>query len=283
MHFDQSIDALRAVADPIRYRLLALCSRGQMSVGELVMILGQSQPSISRHLRILANAGLIERYRDGKFMYYRVPDKGTSTGIVRTLLSLTAADDPQLTRDADAVARITEAMVPRSVFAERQFNRAVLSLAAQRSVGALLDVGMGNARIMKLLASSASRLVGVDNDRTARTAARRSLAAAGLANCSVLAGDMYQLPFDHAEFRTVVMDEVLLNSDAPGPALTEAARTLEPNGRLLIFERFQNSDPLSTAEEKIRAWLADTGLNDVSFEQVSSADVSWLLAAAQAA
>jgi len=276
MLFEPAIDMLKAAAEPTRYRLLALCARGRITVSELVEVLGQSQPRISRHLKLLASAGLIERDRSGKYVYYRVPENGESSRNARMILSLVASDDQTLKEDLDRFMSRASEDTPSIVQAERLFNRAILDVAATGAIGALLDIGVGSARIMKLLSTHATRLVGIDNDRVARQHARTSLTKAGLTNCSVLSGDMYQLPFDYNEFDTVVMDEVLFSSDEPVFALTEAARTLTSAGRLIILEQFHQSE-VSNAESTLSAWLKQSQLSAVSMRSVRGVDKQWLI------
>lgn len=279
MNLDETVKLLKAAAEPTRFRLLALCTRGQITVSELVEVLGQSQPRISRHLKLLANAGLIERHRSGKYAYYRVPKNGQASRRARLILSLIASDDSQLDQDLDSLMQRTATDIPAQIQYERHFNRAILDVAATGAIGALLDVGVGSARTMKLLAHHASRLVGIDNDRVARQNARRVLSEAGLTNCSVLNGDMYQLPFDHGEFDTVIMDEILYESDEPVFALTEAARTMSENGRLIILENFE-SDSLSEAGHRISDWVHQSDLSVTSTRTVNGVNTHWLITVA---
>ncbi len=276
MNLNETVDLLKAAAEPTRFRLLALCARGQITVSELVEVLGQSQPRISRHLKLLANAGLIERHRSGKFVYYRVPKNGESFRHARLILSLIASSESQLDDDLDTLLQRTSTEIPAQIQSQRRFNRAILDIAATGAIGALLDIGVGSARIMKLLANHATRLVGIDNNRVARQHARRVLSEAGLTNCSVLNGDMYQLPFDYSEFDTVVMDEVLYESDEPVFALTEAARAMSENGRLVILEKFQLTN-LSDAEHKISNWVHQSGLFVTSMRPVSGDSAHWII------
>ncbi|MFK8030185.1 MAG: ArsR/SmtB family transcription factor [Gammaproteobacteria bacterium] len=280
MQLDSTIDMLKAAAEPTRFRLLALCARGPITVSELVVVLGQSQPRISRHLKLLASAGLIERHRNGKFVYYRVPKNGESFRQARMILSLVASNDEQLEADLDELMTRTTDETPSQIQADRLFNRAILDVAATGAIGALLDIGVGSARIMKLLASHATRLVGIDNNRIARQQARTTLNEAGLTNCSVLNGDMYQLPFDYNEFDTVIMDEVLYSADEAVFALTEAARTLCEHGRLIILEKFDLAD-LADAESTISTWIRQSNLSVTSMRPVNGGHVHWLIVIAQ--
>ncbi|NNF17748.1 MAG: metalloregulator ArsR/SmtB family transcription factor [Gammaproteobacteria bacterium] len=277
MNLSETIDTLKAAAEPTRFRLLSLCARSQMSVTELVDVLGQSQPRVSRHLKRLCDAGLIERRRDGKHVFYHVPNRGDASQLARRLLSFVTVSDAQLEQDLNVAASRIPATTPTHIKSERLFNRAILDIAATGAIGAVLDIGTGSARIMKLLASYATRLVGVDNDRTARQQARLALQTAGLNNCSVLQGNMYQLPFDHGEFDTVIMDEILGDSDEPIFALTEAARTLADSGRLVILEQHQDPDKLHDVEIRLAKWLERCDLTSQVRRQIHGQDQHWLM------
>lgn len=235
--FDQIQAALRAAAEPTRLRLLHLCAVGEQTVGDLVEVLGQSQPRVSRHLKVLCDAGLLERFRDGQFVYFRVPLAGDGGAVASRLLSLSDAADPVIAADHDALDRVLGAR--QDVDADpllRRFNRLVLDAFLTHPVGDLLDIGVGSGAILKLLARRATRAWGVDIDIASRREARRAVARAALANCTVRPGDMCALGFEDASFDTVVLDEVLLGSDAPDRALGEALRVLRPEGRLLVTE-----------------------------------------------
>ncbi|MDZ7644766.1 MAG: metalloregulator ArsR/SmtB family transcription factor [Woeseiaceae bacterium] len=194
---------LKALADPVRLRLLALCQRGECSVSELTGVLGLSQPRVSQQLKLLCDAALLERFRDGQRVYYRLPPGGADAAR-RQLLALLPADEPQFAADAERLRELrsegidaqghTAAATPE----DRALHRAILDLTVAAPVGDLLDTGCGEGRLLKLLASRANRAVGVDIDADARNRARAELLLAGLGNCSLRQGDMYRLPFDAA-------------------------------------------------------------------------------------
>ncbi|NBC23422.1 MAG: metalloregulator ArsR/SmtB family transcription factor, partial [Gammaproteobacteria bacterium] len=229
---DDTIRALKAAAEPTRLRLLVLCHRGESTVSELVRVLGQSQPRISRHLKLLCDAGLLERFRDGHWIYYRTPSAGAAALRVRRLLELVPAEAAELARDAElADAARRAAVEPETApltAAERGLHRAVLDTMLTAPVGSLLDIGAGSARMLKLLGRRATRAVGVDIDGDQRRQARAQLAVAGLGNCTIRAGDARRLDLADGAFDTVILDEVLGQSDAPEQALAEAARVLAP-------------------------------------------------------
>jgi len=260
---EDTLRALKAVAEPTRLRLLALCHRGESTVSELVRVLGQSQPRISRHLKLLCDAGLLERFRDGHWIYYRTPSSGHAAVRVRKLLELMPAEAPELARDAElAEAERRAAVEPQAApltEAERGLHRAVLDTVLTAPVGRLLDIGTGSARMLKLLGRRASRAVGVDIDGDQRRQARAELAVAGLGNCTIRAGDAHRLDFADGAFDTVILDEVLGHSTTPEEAMAEAARVLAPGGRLLLIEPLAggSTEENAGASAEARAhWIA---------------------------
>jgi ArsR family transcriptional regulator len=268
LDFDTGTEVLRAAAEPTRLRLLSLCARGEHSVGDLAGLLQQSQPRISRHLKILVDAGLLERFRDGSFAYFRVPASGPHGEAAMRLLELFAPDDPTLAADAARLAG-GEASGGVDDLSQRQLNRAILDLFLSHPVGALLDVGMGSGNILKLLSGKASRAVGVDIDPARRRAARRALARADLRNCTVRQADMYALPFDTASFDTVVLDELLLEAERPGEAFAEAARVLAPGGRVLLIDRC-GADEVDAASRTLAAAAREAGARCSPFRRIAT-------------
>lgn len=282
--FDQIVRSLRAAAEPTRLRLLALCAAGEASVSELAQALGQSQPRVSRHLKLLCDAGLLERFRDGHYVYYRAPAGARAGAMTRRLLALLPDDAEPLVRDAARVAAVRAAEhagepVPAADPAERALNRAVIASLLGRAVGSLLDIGAGEGHVLTLLGRSASRAVGVEIDAAKRRRSRHRLAAAGLANCSIRAGDMYRLPFDDGEFDTVVVDEVLGGAERPAAALAEAVRVLRPQGRLLVVLGV-GADDRDRAARQLKALAAAAGLRCGPLRAVPSRDPRWLVSVA---
>ena len=281
---EQLLTRLKALADPVRMRILALCAHGECSVSELTQVLGLSQPRVSQHLKQLCASGLLERFRDGQFAYYRVPLRGADASARRRLLALLPADEPAFGRD---VARLQEARgIPAPAAVEgdedadaRRLHRALVELAVTAPLGELLDIGSGRGRILKLLASRASRVVGVDTDADARLFARSELLLAGVENASLRKGDMYALPFENHEFDTVILDDTLGTADEPILAICEARRLLKPNGRLILLAQVAGGD--STPLEALFAgWCQAAGLRLAPPRRVPRNDPRWLLAVA---
>lgn len=260
---EQLLSQLKALADPVRLRLVALCRQGECAVSELTEVLQQSQPRVSQHLKQLVDAGLLERFRDGKRVYYRV--RSVQHGTTRRVLDLVPGDEPLIAADAAQLRRLrgvrigARAEAPAEPDTDRALHRALLDLTVAAPLGDLLDIGCGRGRMLKLLASRANRAVGVDIDADARQLARSDLLLAGLPNCSLRQGDMYRLPFADGEFDTIILDGVLADAERPVRVLGEAKRLLSPGGRLVVLEKLERRSARDL-QQSLAAWSAAAGL-----------------------
>ncbi|NLG75182.1 MAG: metalloregulator ArsR/SmtB family transcription factor [Xanthomonadaceae bacterium] len=268
--FLSAVSALRAAGEPSRLRLLALLARAELTVGELCEIVGQSQPRVSRHLKVLSSAGLLNRFREEHWVYYRVPTTGESSEVARQLLSLMAEDDPVLQRDR---VRMDAVIAERARRASNQLrpdvdlpNRIAIETLVVREfvdkpVGVLLDIGTGSGYLLELLAPRATRAIGIDISTDALRLARTNVHGAGLSHCELQQGNMYDLPFAEATFDTVTLDRLLAAADRPLVALAEIARTLKAEGRLILIEDFDalheavHANPINV----LREWLVRSG------------------------
>ena len=279
------VTQLKALADPVRLRLVALCRQGECSVSELTEVLCLSQPRVSQHLKQLVEAGLLERFRDGKRVYYRLPT--ARRGSVARLLELVPGDEPLVAADARQLRRLREPASDEAATAEpddvdRALHRALLDLTITAPLGDLLDIGCGRGRMLKLLGSRARRAVGVDIDADARHLARRELMLAGLPNCSLRQGDMYRLPFADGEFDTILLDGVLTGAARPVQALTEAKRLLSRGGRLVIVEELRGR-PAAGLQRGLAEWSAAAGLRLGRARLLPANHPEWTLSVATAA
>ena len=280
---DSLITHLKALADPVRMRLLALCVRGEATVSELTKVMSQSQPRISQHLKQLCAADLLERFRDGHFVYYRVPLSSERAAQRRRLFGLLPTDEPQFERD---FARLCELRAAQGVAVPEQdddvarhLHSALIELTVSMPLGDLLDIGSGQGRILKLLGSRAQRAVGVDIDSDARQLARAELLLAGVENCSLREGDMYDLPFADGEFDTVVLDDVLGGAKKPMTAISEARRLLKPGGRLLVLGQSDSGD-VEKLQEQLTIWCRTANLRLAPARRIPGKQPRWLLAVA---
>ena len=249
---DRLLASLRAAAEPTRLRLLALAGRGAFCVSEFTEILGQSQPRLSRHLKLLCDCGLLDRVREGANVWFALPHGEPGT-LPRDLVARLPEDDPILEADRRQAARV---LAERARVASESFRRqgadwdemraldlpaqaveaALLTLVPENAAGRLLDIGTGTGRVLELLAPRVSQGIGVDASKAMLALARSRLARTGLAHCSVRLADMYRLPLAEASFDLAVMQMVLHYAEDPPGALAEAARVLRPGGRLIVID-----------------------------------------------
>jgi DNA-binding transcriptional ArsR family regulator len=224
------LNGLRAGAEPTRLRLLGLCAEGEVTVSELTQILGQSQPRVSRHLKLLCDAGLLERLPEGSWVFYRLARSGKAGELARSLIALLPADDPILVRDRQGLAAVREQRAAsasayfrdnaehwdaiRSLHIdEGEVERALLETLPPGQVGELLDIGTGTGRLLELFGKHGTNGVGLDLSREMLAVARANLTRAGLANCYVRQGDMYRLPWNAPSFDAVTIHQVLHFAD----------------------------------------------------------------------
>lgn len=290
--FLSAVSALRAAGEPSRLRLLALLARAELTVGELCEILGQSQPRVSRHLKVLSSAGLLDRFREEQWVYYRVPATGEANEVVRQLLSLLIEEDDVLERDRrrmegviaerarHATTQLIETLSPESL---AEIAPLVVRELSGEPVGVLLDVGTGGGHLLELLAPRATRAVGIDISTDALRLARTNVHGAGLHHCELYKGDMYDLPFDTGTFDTVTADRVLAAARRPLLALGEIARALRTGGRLVLIEDFDalheavDGNPINT----LRDWFVRSGLECTRIHPVDTQSAHLLIAVGQ--
>jgi ubiquinone/menaquinone biosynthesis C-methylase UbiE/DNA-binding transcriptional ArsR family regulator len=279
--------ALRAVAEPTRLRLLVLCSRGELTVSELAQILGQSQPRVSRHLKLLCEAGLLDRFREGSWVFYRLTASGAAGGLARHLVAACGERDPTLALDLQRLAAIKQQRAERAAayfsenaprwdhirslyIDEREVEAALTDIVCRTQPRDLLDIGTGTGRILEILGPQVGQAIGIDMSREMLAVARVNLERAGAVNGTVRLGDMYQLPLPDASFDAVVIHQVLHYADRPASAIAEAARMLRPNGvlavvdfapHLLEFLRTEHAHRrLGFADGEVADWCRAAGL-----------------------
>lgn len=250
---EELLNALRAAAEPTRLRLLALCARNELTVTELCQILGQSQPRVSRHLKLLCEARLLQRFREGTWAFFRLASDTKGAALARILVDQLSEKDRALTLDLTRldIIRRQRADVATAYFRrnaaqwdriralhvdEVEVERTLLKLLPKNEIGTLLDIGTGTGRMLQLTAPRVERAIGIDASREMLAVARVNLDRAGLRSCEVRQADMYQLPWSDSSFDAAVFHMVLHFATAPADAVTEAARVLRPGARLLIID-----------------------------------------------
>ncbi len=273
---------MRAVAEPTRLRLLALCAHAELTVTELTQILGQSQPRVSRHLKLLVEAGLLDRFREGTWAFYRMSETQTCATLGRTIVDLIPDDDSTITRDLERLEAVQASRAKQAAdyfrdnaarwdqirslhVDDAEIERAMLSMLRPDDVGELLDIGTGTGRMLIVYGDQATRAVGIDLSREMLSVARVNLERAGMRNCQVRLGDMYQLPVASDSFDSVTIHQVLHYADSPGDVIAEAARALRPGGRLIVADFVPHREEalrdehahrrLGFSDEEIAGWL----------------------------
>lgn len=247
------LSGLRAAGEPSRLRLLALCAHAELSVSELVQILGQSQPRISRHLKLLVEAGLLERFREGVSVFYRVREQGEGGQLARTLVDLLPPEDVELVRDlarlqqvrqrrAEAAAAYFEEnaadwdQIRRLHVPEADVEARLRQVVGDTAIGAFLDIGTGTGRVLELFADQVERGLGIDSSTGMLQVARARLERDDRRHLQVRKGDMYALSVEDDSVDLATLHLVLHYSDRPADAIAEAARTLRHGGRLVIVD-----------------------------------------------
>ena len=286
----QVVEILRAAGEPTRLRILALLKREELAVGELTRVLGQSQPRVSRHLKLLTDAALVERFPDGAWVFYRLTGAGPARRLVEDMLALIGVDDQGLARDAERLAgvRAERAEQAASYFAEnaerwdeiRTFHTAesaveaaIVAAAGDGPFGRLIDLGTGSGRMLTLLGSRARSAVGLDLSRQMLNIARSRVAEAGLKACELRHGDIHGTGLSAGDADLVVVHQVLHYLSEPAAAVAEAARLTAPGGKLLIIDFAPHENECLRAEHRHRRlgfsddemsrWLHGAGLGQV--------------------
>ncbi len=261
---------LKAVAEPTRLRLLAICARGELSVSEITEVVGQSQPRVSRHLKLLCDAGLLDRFREQHWVLYRIAERGRGARVARQLVAMLPKDSDALVNDRQRMDRVLGerarlvsrimASGPQQLAAVAELEKhrgrldqAILDILGGRAPGEVLDIGTGSGHMLAMLADRATHAVGIDISRDMLLVARNNLRAAGIGHVSVRQGDMYQLRFAPASFDTVTMDLVLSHAEQPERVILEARRVLRPGGAMLVVD-FTDA-AAGIAEDQLAGWL----------------------------
>lgn len=281
------VTALKAAAEPTRLRILLLLQAGELNVKDLTLILGQSQPRISRHLKLLTEAGLVERFREGSWVYFHISDRSAGGRLALRLLADVDPADANRRRDrerAEALKRDREAAAQtffeahaadwdriRALYvSEHDVEAAMTAALGPGPFGFLLDLGTGTGRVLELLGDHYSRGLGIDVNQAMLTYARARLSKSGRANAQVRHGDLYALSLPDACADAVVMHQVLHFLSDPALAVREAARVLKPGGKLLIVDFAPHTleflrereahERLGFAAAQVTAWMGDAGL-----------------------
>ncbi len=300
---NQAVEVLRAAGEPSRLRILALLAREELAVLELCRVLDQSQPRVSRHLKLLAEAGLVERFPDGAWVFYRLTRAGAADALITELLSRIDPADPVLHRDAERLQAVWSERADaageyfarnaarwdeiRSLYvSDADVEDAIRQAAGPGPFRRLVDLGSGTGRMLTLLGPHAEAALGLDLSQRMLNLARNRVTEAGLAGCELRHGDIFATRLPDASADLVVVHQVLHYLADPAVAVREAARIVAPGGKLIIadfaphrleFLREQHQHRrLGFPEPEMARWLADAGLSDLRVTSLPPADKAGL-------
>ena len=284
---EECVEVLKAAGEPTRLRLIALLNQGDLTVSEMTEVLGQSQPRISRHLKLLGEAGLVERYQEGAWAYFRMTRDGVRAKLMQQALDAASTSDASLARDGERLVTVKLARASRAEayfsanadswndlrslhVADEKVEAEILKLIGRTPFDGLLDLGTGTGRMLELLSGSYRRAIGIDSSRNMLAIARAQLDEAGITHASVRQGDILNLPLDRESFDVVTIHQVLHFLHDPLPAITEAARMLRPGGRVVVVDfaphdheelRLEHAHArLGFSQQQVADWLKLSGL-----------------------
>ncbi|MBB3695064.1 metalloregulator ArsR/SmtB family transcription factor [Sphingomonas sp. BK580] len=293
-----------ALADPSRLRIVALLGAMELSVGELAQVLGQSQPRVSRHVKILCDAGLAERRKEGSWVFVALGDRARLAPVLAALDSLGVTEEAAADLARLAAVRADRAAAAAGWFeanaaewdairslhvAEEQVEAAMRDVLADAPLGRLIDIGTGTGRMIELFAPAATHALGIDKSSEMLRLARAKLGERGLANAELRQADLYALPLGDGAADVAILHHVLHFAQQPGAAIAEAARVLATGGRLLIAdfaphdrEELRARDAhtrLGFSDAQIEGWFAAAGLLPARTETLEGGELTvklWL-------
>jgi ubiquinone/menaquinone biosynthesis C-methylase UbiE len=301
------LTALKAIAEPTRLRLLVLLEHNELTVTELTQVLAQSQPRVSRHLKLLSEAGLIDRFSEGTWAFYRVADNAPVGPLIQQLVDLVPDDDATLTRDLERLEQVKSGRAEaaaeyfrenaerwheiRSLYSpEAEVEAAVLESLGGQKIGSLLDIGTGTGRMLSLLSPQIDKGVGIDMSREMLAIARANLDQDDIQNCQVRQGDMYNLYPSNGAVDLAVFHHVLHFADDPAAAVAEAGRVVGPTGRMVIVDfaphglEYLRADHahrrLGFTDEEVAGWCQSAGFNGITCRHLEGSELTvtiWLV------
>jgi ubiquinone/menaquinone biosynthesis C-methylase UbiE/DNA-binding transcriptional ArsR family regulator len=297
---EELLASLKAAAESTRIRIMFILSHGELNVSELTYVLGQSQPRVSRHLKLMAEAGLLSRHKEGNWVLFRLRHEGLGGALARALVDMLSLKDSLLSGD---LARLEEVKRQREEQAAAYFSanaaswsdlrslhvdennveHAMRQLLGPEKIGTLVDLGTGTGRVLELFAPQAKNLHGIDASRDMLAIARSALERKGLSRAELRQADIYALPLPDASADMVTIHQVLHFLDEPQKALLEAKRILKPDGKLLVvdfaphdLEELRENHAhrrLGISAEQMTAWFNRAGLAQERHEVL---DPPWL-------
>lgn len=282
-----AINYVKALADDTRLRLLNVLNRYELNVNELIAVMDMGQSRVSRHLKILASAGLLSWRRDGLWVFYSAVADGEGRKFIEAMLPFVAGEK-EFQEDLSAAAGIIEErlrttrqffnaiaddwdQLAREVLGAYDLPGAIAALVPSGSVA--VDLGCGTGEVVERMLESADEVIGVDGSARMLDLARRRFAA-DASRVSLRIGDLEHLPLRDGEADFVCVNMVLHHLSSPVAALEEARRVLRPGGRIAIadFDRHEDESMrvnygdrwLGFTEEGLRSALENAGFTPLS-------------------
>ena len=273
------LSALKAVGEPTRLRLVLLTTQAELTVTELTQILRQSQPRVSRHLKLLCDAGLLERFREGTWVFYRAVNYGPVAELSAGILSFVSganwfkSDLERLRKTKNSRAQIAENYFKanasrwneiRSLHVpEPEVESELIRILGNLNLEKFLDVGTGTGRILEIMSHKVKQGWGIDLSREMLSLARFALEKAKISNCYLRLADMYSLPFDENSMNAVIFHQVLHFATEPQEAIQEAARVLLPGGQMLVVDFLSHQlEYLRSEHAHIRLGISDDEISN---------------------
>src|SRR5262245_23674211 len=289
--FDALNTALKAAGEETRLRVLTLLAEAELTVSDLTDILRQSQPRISRHLKLLVEAGLVERFREGTWAFFRLAEHGAGADVAQALIERLDPGDQTVKRDHERLASVRQARataaqayfrahaaewdrIRKLHVADEAVEDAIRAALSDKPFRSLLDLGTGTGRMLEMFGPDIERGLGLDLSLEMLAIARSRLERAGLRHLSVRQGDIYDLALPRESFDVVLIHQVLHFLDDGARAIAEAARMLRAGGRLLVVDfaphdlEFLREEEahrrLGFAPETVSQWMTAAGLDVVA-------------------
>ncbi len=295
--FTNLVKILKAAGEVTRLRLLALLGAGELSVKDLTDILGQSQPRVSRHLKLLSEAGLVTRHAEGAWVFYRLADRGETRELLAALMAQFDDEDEVIVADRNALAKIQAANQQQADayfskvapswddlrklhVAESAVEAAILRMVGNEKIGRLLDFGTGTGRMLELLKDNYDFGVGIDSSAEMIAVARAKMSAGKISHAQIKLGDILAIEPDEPDADLIILHQVLHFFADPGRILIEAGQKLVTGGRVLVvdfaphnleFLREHNAHQrLGISEDIMQAWASVAGLRLEKFESYAN-------------
>lgn len=293
-----SLDIFRALADPTRLRIFHLLRTMELAVGEIAQVMEQSQPRVSRHIRILVEAGLVDRRKEGSWVFLMPGQSVASRAMLDWFDQITPSGEELLWIEADS-ARLAAVRADRSAAANQYFAEhaeewdairslhvaeaevegAMARMLGERPLGRLLDVGTGTGRMAELFGGAATSVVAVDRSPDMLRLARAKLPADDPGKYRLAVGDFNALPLEDRSADTIILHQVLHYAQAPATVIAELARLLADDGALMIadFAAHDREDlrtraahaRLGFSDEQMTGWFRQNGLDMTAVESLS--------------